>query len=149
MTLEKDFFSFDLSADACHSQPHKTKIYDEVHPSAALVTDLPNRVMLSLKQWRKSFVEWLVVLFVYPPKPNNVQQIYVEMMKAAIFSKRLPLRSQHAVFLLYVGIKKEEFIIQAYLYLPPEWLDQWQFDFVVSENILSYIPLTAQNPATF
>lgn len=120
MTLEKDFFSFDLSADACHSQPHKPKIYDEVHPSAALITDLPNHVMLSLKQWRKSFAEWLVALFVYPPKPNNVPHIYVEMMKATVFSKRLPLGSPHAVFLLYVGIKKEELIIQAYLYLLPE-----------------------------
>lgn len=120
MTLEKDFFSFDLSADACHSQPHKTKIYDEVHPSAALITDLPNHVLLSLKQWRKSFIEWLAALFVYSSNPNNVQQIYVEMMKATIFSKRLPSGSQHTVFLLHVGTKKEEFIIRADLYLLPE-----------------------------
>lgn len=42
----------------------------------------------------------------------------------------------------------QEFIIQACLYLLPGWLDQWLFGFVVSENIPSYIALTAQNPAT-
>lgn len=71
------------------------------------------------------------------------------MMKATMLSKRLPLRSQYIVFPLYAGIKKAKFIIQAYPYLLPEWLDQWLFDFVVLENILSYIPLTAQSPATF
>jgi len=120
VTLEKDFFSFDLSADACHSQPHKTKIYDEVHPSAALIPDLPKHVMLLLKQWRKSFLEWFVALFVYPPKPNSVQRIYVEMMKATVFSVRLPLGSQRPAFLLCVGIEEEEFIAQACLYLLPE-----------------------------
>lgn len=55
MTLEKDLFSFDLSADACHSQPSKTKIYDEVHPSTDLITD-PDYVLLSLKQWRNNFI---------------------------------------------------------------------------------------------
>lgn len=107
VTLEKVFFPFDLPAVACCSQPHKPEIYSEVHSSAALITDLPNHVTLSLKQRRKSFAERFVSLFVYPPKPNNVQQIYVEMMKAIIFSKSLPLRSQHIVFLLYLGIKRQ------------------------------------------
>lgn len=71
------------------------------------------------------------------------------MMKATMFRKKLPLRSQPTVFLLDVSIKKEEFTVQAYLYLLLGWLDQWLLDFVVLENILSYIPLTARNPATF
>lgn len=104
MTLEKDSFSFDLSADACHSQPHKPKIYDEVHPGAALIADLPNHMIFSLKQWRKSFIECSAALVVYPPKPNNTQQI-VEMMKATAFTEGLPLRSQCSVLLLYVGIR--------------------------------------------
>lgn len=54
MTLQKDLFPFDLPADACHSQPHKTRIYEQVHPSAAFPT-ASNHGTLSLKQWSKSF----------------------------------------------------------------------------------------------
>lgn len=54
VTLQKDLFPFDLPTDACHSQPHKTRIYEQVHPSAALPT-ASNHGTLSLKQWSKSF----------------------------------------------------------------------------------------------
>lgn len=104
-----------------HAIPRLIKqIYDEVHPSADFITDLPNHVLLSLKQWRKSFIECLIALLVHPPKPKEVQQIFTEMMKATMLSKRLPLRSQYTVFPLYAGIKKAKFIIQAYPYLLPE-----------------------------
>lgn len=104
-----------------HAIPRLIKqIYDEVHPSADFITDLPNHVLLSLKQWRKSFIKCSVASFVYPPKPNKMQHFLIEMMKAAMLRKRLPLRSQYNVFPLYAGIKKAEFIIQAYLYLLPE-----------------------------
>lgn len=64
----------------------------------------------------------------------------VELMKATVFNKSLPTSC---------GYQEEEFITQAYLYLLPEWPDQRLLDFVVSENILSYIPLIARSPATF
>lgn len=61
-------------------------------------------------------------------------------MRATLFNKSLPNSC---------GYQEEEFITQAYLYLLPEWSDQWLLDFVVSENNLSYIPLIARSPATF
>lgn len=53
----------------------------------------------------------------YPSETDKVQQIHIKMMKATMFRKKLPLRSQPTVFLLDVSIKKEEFTVQAYLYL--------------------------------
>lgn len=61
-------------------------------------------------------------------------------MKATVFNRSPPTSC---------GYQEEELTTQAYLYLLPEWSDQWLLDFVVSENILSYIPLISQSPATF
>lgn len=83
------------------------------------------------------FQSSLLSLFMHQ---NQTHIKVVELMKATLFNKSLPNSR---------GYQKEEFITQAYLYLLPEWSDQWLLDFVVSENNLSYIPLIARSPATF
>lgn len=138
VTLQEDLFPFDLPTDGCHSWPHKTRIYEQVHPSAALPT-ASNHGTLALRQWRaKASTEALCSLCLCT-KTKPCTKI-VELMKATVFDKSLPTSC---------GYQEEEFITQAYLYLLPEWSDQWLLDFVVSENILSYIPLIARSPATF
>lgn len=105
MTLQKDLFPFDLPTDACHSQPHKTRIYEQVHPSAAFPT-ASNHGTLSLKQWSKSFQKGSLLCFCTKTKPRIKM---VELMKATVFN--IPTSC---------GYREEEFITQAYLYLLPE-----------------------------
>lgn len=65
VTLQKDLFPFDLPTDPCRSWPHKTRIYEQVHPSAALPT-ASNHGTLSLKHWSKSFLRGsLLSLFMH------------------------------------------------------------------------------------
>lgn len=130
VTLQKDLFPFDLPTDACHSQPHKTRIYEQVHPSAALPTASNHGIVTETLE--QKLPEGFLALSPWTK--------IVELMKATLFNKSLPNPC---------GYQEEEFITQAYLYLLPEWSDQLLLDFVVSENSLSYIPLIARSPATF